>query len=57
VNYPQWNIVSLYPPLRWFAERELALELDGALQIHSALYKSYITYVVRAPLVARFGEP
>ena len=56
-NYPQWNIVSQYPPLRWFAERELALELDRVLKINSGLYKNYITYVVRAPLVARFGEP
>jgi hypothetical protein len=57
VIYPQWNIFRLYPPLSWFAERELALELDRVLKINSGLYKSYITYVVRAPLVARFGEP
>lgn len=57
VIYPQWNIFRLYPPLRWFAERELALKLDRVLKINSGLYKNYITYVVRAPLVARFGEP
>jgi hypothetical protein len=57
VIYPQWNIFRLYPPLRWFAERELALELDRVLKINSGFYKNYITYVVRAPLVARFGEP
>ena len=57
VIYPQWNIFRLYPPLRWFAERELALELDSVLKINSGLVKNYITYVVRAPLVARFGEP
>lgn len=57
VLYPQWNIFRLYPPLRWFAERELALELDRVLKINSGLVKNYITYVVRAPLVARFGEP
>ena len=56
-NYPQWNIVSQYPPLRWFAERELALELDRVLKIYSSLHTNYITYVVRAPLVSRFGEP
>jgi hypothetical protein len=57
VIYPQWNIFRLYPPLSWFAERELALELDRVLKINSGFYKNYITYVVRAPLVARFGEP
>jgi hypothetical protein len=57
VIYPQWNIFRLYPPLRWFAERELALELDRVLQSQRALHKSYITHLVRDPLVSRFGEP
>jgi hypothetical protein len=56
-NYPQWNIVSQYPPLRWFAERELALELDLNLQGQRLLHKNYITYLVHAPLVARFAGP
>ncbi len=57
VIYPQWNIFRLYPPLRWFAERELALELDRVLQSQLTLHKSYITHLVRDPLVSRFGEP
>lgn len=57
VIYPQWNIFRLYPPLQWFAERELALELDRVLKINSGFYKNYITFVVRAPLAARFANP